>query len=148
MTAPRLVLVAAMLFTAAGCAQRYAVPSRDLMRGQVVEDVYVRTADGYEYYVNRGAVEGDDFVGTVVEEVESIGEDGGVFIANEVREIRLPISSIVAVQGEKRYVSPNALYVAGALGVGVIIFATITSVDENDVASRGSGPAVKPPPHP
>ncbi len=141
----RLLLVGLVALSAVGCAQRYTVASQDLMRGQVVDNVYVRTADGYEYHFNKGVVEGGTFVGTLIEEVETLGDDGSIFVANEVREVRLPISTVIEVEREKRVLSSNTLYVAGMVGAGAIIYAAVTGVEQSDSRNRGSGPAIKQP---
>jgi hypothetical protein len=139
------VLLAAVLGTF-GCAQRYTVESRDLMRGDAVEDVHVRTADGYDYHFHRGQVRGDQFVGVLVEEVEVVGEDDQIYVTNEVREVELPLSTVVEVVASKRKISSNALYVAGAVGAGAIVYAALSGDDILGTSQRGSGPAIKPVP--
>jgi hypothetical protein len=140
------ILIALALVGLTGCAQRYTVPNPELMRGDTVTNVWVRTADGYEYHFQRAAVDGDEFVGTLVEEVETLGEGDEVYVAHEVREVRIPISNVITVEGEKRFLNDNALYVAGAVGIGAIVFATLAGTEVTDTQQRGSGPAIKPPP--
>lgn len=141
----RAFMAGAMLLAlgAFGCAQRYTVESRDLMRGDVVEDVHVQTSDGYDYHFHKGQVRGDQFVGILVEEVEVVGENDEVYVTNEVREVELPLSTIVEVVASERKVSSNALYVAGALGAGAIVYAALSGDDSSDITPRGSGNAIK-----
>ena len=127
-----------------GCAQRYTVPASTLMRGDTVKDVYVRTADGYEYHFETVAVQGDDLVGTLKEEVEMVGEGGDVFVATEVRTLNIPISTVLEVEGVRRGLSSNTLYIAGALGAGAIVYAAATSNDVSDGRQQSTGLAHKP----
>lgn len=141
-----IAMVAVLALGSFGCAQRYTVESRDLMRGDVVNDVHVKTADGYDYHFHRGQVRGDQFVGVLVEEVEVVGEDDDVYVTNEVREVELPLDTIVEVIASKRKVSSNALYVAGAVGAGALVYAALSGDDIIGSTARGSGPAIKPVP--
>lgn len=141
----RTILIGSLVALSAswGCAERYPVASRDLMRGVVVKDVFVRTIDGYEYHFDEGAVQGDQFVGRLMEEVEQVDERGRVYVANEVREVELPLGNVVEVEGIKRQVSPNTIYVAGAVGVGALVYAAVSGTDVTDARPRATGNAIK-----
>jgi len=127
-----------------GCAQRYQVPAPELMRGDVIDDVHVTTADGYEYDFEQGVVRGDTFYGILVEEVEQIDDDDEIYIALERREVPIPISSVIEVEGTKSSLSANNLYLLGAIGAGAVVVAALSGVELSDIAPRGSGNASKP----
>jgi hypothetical protein len=137
------MLVFATLLLAAGCAQRYQVPSADLMRGAVMSDLTVETSDGYRYDFSEGQVRGDTFFGTLVEDIEEVGEDGDLHLTTVEREIPIPLSSVIRVDGVRRGVSSNTLYLAGALGASAVIYSVVSSGDDVDVSTRGTGPAGK-----
>ena len=108
--------------------------------------VHVETADGYQYYFAHGQVRGNTFFGTLVEDVEEVGDDGEMQLTTQSREVPIPISTILRVDSVRRGVSANTLYLAGALGAGAVIYAAVSGSDEADVTTRGTGPATKPPP--
>ena len=133
-------LVAALVL---GCAERYVVPPQVLMRGQVIDDAIVSTADGYEYSFDRAVVDGHVLRGTLLEEVELVDEKGNVYVATESRNIELSISDVIEVQSVKRKMSSNTMYVAGAVGAGALVYAVVSGSDLIDGRARGSGPAIK-----
>jgi len=135
--------LAAAVLVASGCAQRYQVPSADLMRGTVMNDLTVETADGYRYEFDAGQVRGDTFFGTLVEDVEEVGEDGDLRLTTVTREVPIPVASVLRVDGVRRGVSSNTLYLAGALGASAVIYAAVSNGDDGDITTRGSGVAGK-----
>jgi hypothetical protein len=127
-----------------GCAQRYQVPSPELMRGDVIENVHVTTADGYEYDFEEGGVRGDTFYGILIEEVEQLDTEDEIYISLERREVPIPISTVIGVEGTKQALSPNNLYLLGAIGAGAVVVGALSGVELSDIAPRGSGNASKP----
>ncbi len=127
-----------------GCAQRHVVPGVNLMRGDVVENVHIKTTDGYTYDFDRGYVRGETFFGTLVEDVEELTDSGDVYLREQAREIPIPISSIVKVEQTTRSISSNTVYVVGAIGAGAILVAALSGSDLSDVSARSTGVASKP----
>ena len=78
------------------------------MRGEIIENAHVITLDGYHYDFERGHVEGDTFVGLLLEEVEAIDENDQVYVTHEVREVRIPLSQVRDVASTDRKMSPHA----------------------------------------
>jgi hypothetical protein len=50
---------------------------------------------------------------------------------------------VIRVDGVRRGVSSNTLYLAGALGASAVIYSVVSSGDDVDVSTRGTGPAGK-----